>query len=466
LNASGSCTINVTFNPTAAGALAGTLTITDNSNGVVGTTQTVALTGSGFSGNSVAVNVNFGLPGNTMSASTNYFNAIFTTVTVCTPNTSNCTTIPNILVDTGSVGLRVLSNQLGGVALLPITDTSGDALNECVEYGDLSYTYGPVELATVQIGGETASGVPVSAGGTANAGIPVQVITVGATAPAGNQCLSGGGPSDNTVALLGANGILGVANFPQDCGSGCESSTTNSPYSICSTTACGPVGVPLEFQAWNPVSAFGSADTNGVILQLPSIAAAGQATVAGSLVFGIDTESCPSGAAPGCSPNLLGSAQVYALDQNGNFPSTVFNGVTYNINNDPDYLSLMDSGSNALYISDAATLGITDCMVGSTDIGYYCPSSSPLNITNIVLTDNNGVSSPPISLSIANALTLFSNNPSFAAFDNFGGDSGTGPTTDSFDFGLPFFFGRNVYTGIMGTTAPNGANAPNGYFAF
>ena len=45
--AGGSCTINVTFSPTATGALAGTLTITDNSNGVTGSTQTVNLTGTG-----------------------------------------------------------------------------------------------------------------------------------------------------------------------------------------------------------------------------------------------------------------------------------------------------------------------------------------------------------------------------------------------------------------------------------
>ena len=45
--ASGSCTINVTFSPTAAGSLTGTLTITDNSNGVAGSTQTESLTGTG-----------------------------------------------------------------------------------------------------------------------------------------------------------------------------------------------------------------------------------------------------------------------------------------------------------------------------------------------------------------------------------------------------------------------------------
>jgi YVTN family beta-propeller protein len=43
----GTCTINVTFTPTTTGPLSGTLTITDNSNGVAGSTQTVTLSGTG-----------------------------------------------------------------------------------------------------------------------------------------------------------------------------------------------------------------------------------------------------------------------------------------------------------------------------------------------------------------------------------------------------------------------------------
>jgi len=45
--ASGSCTINVTFSPTATGPLTGALTITDDNNGVTGSTQKVNLSGTG-----------------------------------------------------------------------------------------------------------------------------------------------------------------------------------------------------------------------------------------------------------------------------------------------------------------------------------------------------------------------------------------------------------------------------------
>jgi len=71
-----------------------------------------------------------------------------------------------------------------------------------------------------------------------------------------------------------------------------------------------------------------------------------------------------------------------------------------------------------------------------------------------------------VNLSIANADMLFANNPTYAAFDDLGGPSGTGLSSDYFDLGLPFFFGRPVFVGIAGTTVPGSANAPNGYFAF
>jgi hypothetical protein len=47
LAAASSCTINVTFSPTAAGSLTGTLTIIDDNMGVAGSTQTVSLSGNG-----------------------------------------------------------------------------------------------------------------------------------------------------------------------------------------------------------------------------------------------------------------------------------------------------------------------------------------------------------------------------------------------------------------------------------
>ena len=116
----------------------------------------------------------------------------FTTVTVCQPGTSTCTAVPNVLVDTGSTGLRVLSSALGSLAnsLSQFSDGNGNGLYECTEFGSLAYAWGPVLAATVQIGGESATQIPAAAGGTTNSGIPVQMILANATAPNSAPCVA------------------------------------------------------------------------------------------------------------------------------------------------------------------------------------------------------------------------------------------------------------------------------------
>ena len=47
----------------------------------------------------------------------NYANGVFASVTVCAPGTTNCQTIDNVLVDTGSYGLRLFAGQVQGLAL-------------------------------------------------------------------------------------------------------------------------------------------------------------------------------------------------------------------------------------------------------------------------------------------------------------------------------------------------------------
>jgi len=103
-------------------------------------------------------------------------NGIFTSVTVCGPDilpvgqnppygpppTPTCTTIPNILVDTGSVGLRLLeSGQVDALNLPLVTDSNNNPLQDCVQFADFSFVWGPVARATVHIAGEVAAQVPL-----------------------------------------------------------------------------------------------------------------------------------------------------------------------------------------------------------------------------------------------------------------------------------------------------------------
>jgi hypothetical protein len=490
LGAGLTCTINVTFAPQAGGTLTGTLSLVDQFG-----TQTLTLSGSGLA-NTVPVQVNFGINGYTGPPTTtgsSYYNGIFTTVTVCSPgSTTNCTTIPNVLVDTGSVGLRVLSSGISGITtqvsslnLPQVNDpTSSYPLFECVQYGDLSYTWGPMQMATVTVGGETASAIP---GANANTGIPIQVISAGVNPPEYvyyngapgyyNPCESlpgtqdtelSGGLNDNSATLLGANGILGIGNFAQDCGISCATQIYGS-YLICNSvgsSTCEIWTAQVADQAWNPVAAFPT-DNNGVSLQLPSVLATGELTATGTLTFGIGTET----------NNGLNGATVYELDSYGNFNSASLNGVTYTSTNSGG--TFIDSGSNAYYVSDAGVLNTSDCYQNdivniNNDLGWYCPSSTLT--PQLQLTGLNSTSTT-ITMNIANAQTLFTGQSGgnyFAVFNNLGGPSCIAATnspcnasTDYFDLGLPFFFGQphGVFVGIAGATSGT-PNYANGYWAF
>jgi hypothetical protein len=350
-------------------------------------------------------------------------NLLFTSVTICAPGSSSCQTIDHIQVDTGSSGLRILASALNSAALsLPAqTDAAGAPVVECIQFVD-GYSWGPVKLADVRIAGESAGAVPI------------QVIGDPAYPRVPANC-SSSGPPENTVATFGANGILGVGNFLQDCGAACVSSTSYGLYYACPGSAtCQPTTLALAKQVPNPAAMFGS-DNNGVIIDLPALPPSGAATASGSLIFGIGTQS----------DNALGTATVIPVDpQTGNVV-TVYNGVSYTD-------SFFDSGSSALFFGTS----LFPICTGAAS-GLYCPPS--VQTLSAAVHGVNGVAIT-VTFSITNADTLFSSNPSFTAFNDF-----AAPSSDStsFDWGLPFFYGRRVYTAFEGRSTSGGTGP---YVAF
>ncbi|HET7206561.1 MAG TPA: DUF3443 family protein [Terriglobales bacterium] len=415
-----------------------------------GTNNTMTTSLTPISGQNVAsVVIDGGLP------NIPYVNGIFTTVTVCQPgSTTSCQTIDHVLVDTGSFGLRLLAAGTSGgklsLALPAETDGPGSPVAECAQFSD-GITWGAVRLADVRIGGSTANNMS----GELAANIPVQVIgdTTVPTVPAG--CTQFGTPEDDVNKLL-TNGILGVGEFPQDCGPGCTTSTTPGLYYHCPGGTCTQALMPLQLQVLNPVAAFspetnGVADNNGVALQLPQIAPTGAMTVNGFLIFGIGTQS----------NNGLGSAHVFAADpNNGNF-STVFAGQT--LSN-----SFLDSGSNGFFFNDSS---ISKCTTGSVD--FFCTGGSNLTCT---ATNQSAPNTPATSGNVtfgvndANALISTNNN----AFNNLAGPNppppnpgGGTPPPSGFDWGLPFFFGKTVFTGMENLNITPPPNVPQGpFFAY
>jgi hypothetical protein len=358
-------------------------------------------------------------------ANSGIFNIPYVSVTVCAPgNTTTCQTIDHVEVDTGSYGLRIISSVLSSTMLASLPKEQsivGGTLAECTQFGD-GIAWGSMRTADVSISSEKAASVPIQVIGDPNyPNIPA-------------DCTTHGTPED-TVALFGANGILGVGPFVQDCGDGCVASTQNNVYFDCpvSSTQCNDVDTPLTLQAANPVATF-TTDNNGVIVELPSIADAGAATATGALVFGIDTQS----------NNTLGKAVVLTTDTFG-FITTTFNNVQYTD-------AFIDSGSNFNFIVDST---VTTC--GTSPNQVFCPTSEiSTSATNIGLNNTQSV----VDFKIGDANALFNSNPSYTAFNNVASPN---PDSKGFDLGLPFFYGRNVFTAIDGKNTSGGLGP---YFAY
>ncbi|HVW67451.1 MAG TPA: DUF3443 domain-containing protein [Steroidobacteraceae bacterium] len=356
------------------------------------------------------------------------FNIPYVSVTVCAHgSTSNCQTIDNIQVDTGSYGLRLISSVVSSSLLSGLTQvnaSTGSPLVECTQFAD-GYSWGSVRTADVQISGETA------------ANVPIQLIGDSGFTNIPGAC-SSGLTQEDTVETFGANGILGVGPFVQDCSTACVDSTTYPYYWSCPTGGgtCSQVQVTLAQEVSNPVYYF-TTDNNGVIVELPSIADAGAASATGSLVFGIGTES---------NNALSSGTKVLTTDDSG-YITITFNGTAYTE-------SYIDSGSNLLYFVDNS---LTQCTLGSGSNAesFFCPSSEQsLSATN---QGQNGATST-VNFQVANAQTQL--NTSNTAFDNVAAPNSN---SMSFDFGVPFFYGRNIYVAIA-SMAAGGTTGP--YFAY
>ncbi len=372
-------------------------------------------------------------------------NSPFVTVTLCAPgSTTNCQTIDHVLLDTGSVGLRIYASVINASLLSALTnetDTSANPVGECYGFVD-GYVFGSVRQADFTIGGESVSS------------LAFQVISdSGRFASVPTSCSSGGGTSLNTVQSFGANGVLGVGVTQTDCGTQCTTTggSGTAIYYDCTSTACASIiartsGVTAPFQQLpNPVATM-SVDNNGTIVSLPSVPAAGSQTLTGTLYFGIGTQT----------NNALGSATV--LTTTGSSSTNGPGLITAVYNNKNLTQSFLDTGSNLYIFVDNS---ITTCSVSGFS-GYYCPTS-PLALSP-TLKGQNGVTASG-AFTLYNAQTLLSTTS--AALPGVGANArllGSFNTySSSFDFGLPFFYGRNVYTAIEGLNA-GGTTGP--YFAF
>ncbi|SKC65165.1 Protein of unknown function [Burkholderia sp. YR290] len=344
-------------------------------------------------------------------------NMPYVTVTFCVPGkqgASQCATVDHMLLDTGSVGVRVIASALDEsfAGKLPMqtgasNDSTGKApIVQCALFAS-GFAWGSMRAADVTIGKKTARGIPIHLIGDS---------TFAEWTP--QDCLSRG-PGLNTVKDLGANGIVGIGHMAQDYPEAASRALAPNYYYCPTPWSCTAASVPLDKQTANPVTAFAT-DNNGTIIRLPALPSMGQLSVTGELVFGIGTRD---------NNALPAKATFLAVTDRGMF-TTSYKGRTMS--------SYLDSGSNALFLPDG-TIPVTP-----DDAHWFAPSTT--QSMSATLFSNTGNANSTIAFSIANSLNLFALG--YAAHDNLGGYS-----SQQFLWGLPFFYGRNVYTALSGMKA-------------
>lgn len=387
-------------------------------------------------------------------------NILYATVTVCDPaNPANCATIPHVLVDTGSVGLRVLASTVAGLGLpaVPVFDNMGAPTGnayECYPFV-IGGIWGRTVSADITMGRQTARAVPI------------QVIEDGTQAP--NDCVAAAGGKntdpithqvtyDTTVMLdsvdrLGANGVLGIGSTSLDCGVACEAGNYAGrfvQYYSCqmigaaTTPTCPATGtaMPQNTQVFNPVSALPAPYNNGISIALPAVPWPGAVSATGELVFGVN--ATPIGARQiKLGTDYLGKPNSYL------YVTTSYKGQTI-------ALSYLDTGTNGFFFTDPSLARCiiaksTNPSIPDTLSPWFCPASTQNLSATISDGDNPALNQTAVNFSIGNADAVFATRNT--AFGQLGG-SPPASNASGFAWGLPFFFGKRVYLSIWADGIP------------
>jgi len=338
------------------------------------------------------------------------FNTPFVSVTVCVPGTATCQTIDQVLLDTGSSGLRIAASALhGGMDLPHLRTGEGAPVSECLQFAS-GAAWGSVRRADVQLAGQQAQAIPVQ----------VYERAAPSSAPRPGACAT----SPDLAQALDANGILGVGLRRQDCGAGCEAANPPPVYFTCTGDACTPTPVAREQQVGNPVAAL-DAHNNGLAILLPRVPAGGSSAVTGAAVLGVGTQ--PN--------NQLGPARVFAPDAEG-FLTARYKGASYR--------SFLDTGTNSLRFPDPELP-----LCGE----FYCPAQPGALAATITSPDSASVD-----------LDVSFDSPDTVSADAVGAVIAGGARSGRYvNWGVPFFFGRTVFVAIEGAETAAG---PGPYWAF
>jgi hypothetical protein len=342
-------------------------------------------------------------------------NRALISVTVCVPGTAVCETVNNVMVDTGSVGLRVQRGALKHPEVFAaMAGPDAHAVSECYRFVS-SAAWGIVTRADVRLAGIQASSIPIQIVDESTASYGDHVRP--------DSCPKGGKPT--------SNGTLGIAAIHlNDCKEPCINTISMPKYYECAADGCTPLSKPLaaNYRVVHPIAALAS-DNNGYVLNVQAVPEEGAVATPGTLTLGIGTRS----------NNVLDVTNVVDLAPNGKF-TTVWNGQAYPA-------SYFDTGTEEYYIVTPPT-GASKCR------SHWC--ASPEADSSATLKGQTTEATAKFRVGDSASL-LRSGKGVFRNVARIGK-----PEQRAFVWGMPFFVGRKVFVKLTDGSSGSG----NAYYAF
>ena len=343
------------------------------------------------------------------------FNRMVVQVTVCVPGSRNCTTIDDVMVDTGSTGLRLDASVVPSwLRLPPVLGPHRRPMAECLRFL-ADDAWGPLARADVLIGGLTASG------------LPIQIIETAAPEQPASCPRSEVAPT--------SNGTLGVGSHLTDCQGDCRQSKADPMYFECGTERCEPLDglVAKAYRLPNPVTFFDGHD-NGIVFDLPDVTGAGARESVGTLTFGVGSDD----------GDRFRSAAILRLDERGHF-TIVYAGSAY-----PE--SYIDSGTETWIVPDV-TLSRCPGMPWA-----FCVA--PAATREAVAIGRDGART---------VLPFRVGDYRQIRHQGFGASGeiavAARPQSSAFVWGAPFFIGRRIAVVLEGRRVPGNTNLDGPFYA-
>ncbi|MDD3265597.1 MAG: DUF3443 family protein [Burkholderiales bacterium] len=340
-------------------------------------------------------------------------NTMYVSITLCTNSAgTNCQTIDNIILDTGSFGLKINKSALpeSFVLQMPrVTTTDDQMVYACNTFGS-GYVFAEEHYGILKLANTMTNNVIV------------QIIENSPSAEIPDDCIAKG-PFDD-FANFGANGIIGV-----NPAIGLDNSSIllykkdiNGNYVALSSGESAIVPMLNK----NPLPNL-SSNNNGFVISIPPVTQNTNTNVSGTMILGVNTSSM----------NQVTNKTNLVVASESDLSSVCNSACFYSKINNPESTipAVFDSGTNSwVFMNDE--LQSSACSYG------YCPESPFTWVSSVYSYDF----AANESYVITGVITKDETNPSgdtvsFSVMPGWGYYNYNNETL----YGSPFFFGKNVY---------------------